>query len=224
MIHKNQNIDILPLLFMPFTGEKKLSHNFCFIYLEIANFTDFFWVKHTFKQHSVSKKRKRLLIILKDHKFFVILRIWDSLQKYNLTLFFSLFSCIHPDLCDDNRNKLSLNPFGAFAAESFAASEDVLNGLISSAQNAKCPDEGDVCCSKEFTKEVSVDCVISPWSSCSQSCGPGTQNRNISVPAKNGGEECTGNLDRACNEKNCPGKRLLSQSAYRTTNFTNYEF
>ena len=42
MIHKNQNIDILPLLFIPFTGEKKLSHNFCFIYLEIANFTDFF--------------------------------------------------------------------------------------------------------------------------------------------------------------------------------------
>ena len=120
--------------------------------------------------------------------------------------FHSLSSCVQPDLCDDNRNKLSLNPFGAFAAESFAASEDVLNGLISSAQNAKCPDEGDVCCSKEFTKEVSVDCIISPWSSCSQSCGPGTQNRTILVPAKNGGEECTGNLDRACNERNCPGK------------------
>ena len=91
-------------------------------------------------------------------------------------------------------------------AESFAASEDVLNGLISSAQNAKCPDEGNVCCSKKFTKEVSVDCVMSPWSSCSQSCGPGTQNRTILVPAKNGGEERTGNLDRACNERNCPGK------------------
>ena len=39
-------------------------------------------------------------------------------------------------------------------------------------------------------------------------CGPGIQNRTILVPAKNGGEECTGNLDRACNERNCPGKRL----------------
>ena len=86
MIHKNQNIDILPLLFMPFTGEKKLSHNFCFIYLEIANFTDFFWVKHTLMQHSVSKKQFRLLF--ENHRFFVILRIWDSLQKYNLTLLF----------------------------------------------------------------------------------------------------------------------------------------
>ena len=133
---------------------------------------------------------------------------------FDVIIFFSLFSCIRPDLCDDNRNKLSLNPFGAFAAESFAASEDVLNGLISSAQNAKCPDEGDVCCSKEFTKEVSVDCVISPWSSCSQSCGPGTQNRTILVPAKNGGEECTGNLDRACNERNCPGKRLSKVSFF----------
>ena len=53
-----------------------------------------------------------------------------------------------------------------------------------------------------------VDCIISKWSSCSQSCGPGTQNRTILVPAKNGGEECTGSLDRACNERNCPGKRL----------------
>ena len=136
-----------------------------------------------------------------------------TLQKYTFDRiktfsFHSLSSCVQPDLCDDNRNKLSLNPFGAFAAESFAASEDVLNGLISSAQNAKCPDEGDVCCSKKFTKEVSVDCVVSTWSSCSQSCGPGTQNRTILVLAKYGGEECTGSLDRACNEINCPGKRL----------------
>ena len=106
-------------------------------------------------------------------------------------------------MCDDNRSKLSLNPFAPF---------DVLNGLISSAQNAKCPDEGNVCCSKNFTKEVSVDCVMSSWSSCSQSCGPGTQNRTILVPAKNGGEECTGNLDRACTERSCPGKRLKSFS------------
>ena len=47
---------------------------------------------------------------------------------------------------------------------------------------------------------------MSPWSSCSQTCGPGTQMRTILVSSKNGGEECTGSLNRACNVKKCPGK------------------
>ena len=111
-------------------------------------------------------------------------------------------------MCDDNRNNLSLNPFGAFAADPSAASEDILNRLISSAQYAKCPDEGNICCAKKLTKEVSVDCVMSEWSTCSQTCGPGTQNRTILISAKNGGKECPGNLNRACNDRNCPGKRL----------------
>ena len=121
--------------------------------------------------------------------------------------FHSLFSCIQQDLCDNNRIKLSINPLSGSASEGI--SELILKQLISLAQDAKCPDEGNICCAIEFSfSEVSVDCVMSEWSTCSQTCGPGTQNRTILVPAKNGGEECTGSLDRACNERNCPGKRL----------------
>ena len=109
-------------------------------------------------------------------------------------------------MCDDNRNRLSLNPRGAFAANPSTASEDILNSLISSAQDAKCPDEGNICCKKKLTKEISVDCVMSKWSTCSQTCGPGTQNRTILMYAKNSGKECPGNLNRACNDRNCPGK------------------
>ena len=114
--------------------------------------------------------------------------------------FHSLFSCIQQDLCDDNRIKLSLHPL--------SASEDILDLLISSAKDAKCPGEGNICCAIEFTKEVSVDCVMSKWSICSQTCGPGTQNRTILMSAKNSGKECPGNLNRACNDRNCPGKRI----------------
>ena len=117
--------------------------------------------------------------------------------------FHPLFSCIQQGLCDDNRIKLSLNPFSASSA-----SEDILKLLISSAKNAKCPGERNICCAIEFTKEVSVDCIMSEWSTCSQTCGPGTQIRTILISAKNGGKECPGFLKRACNKRNCPGKRL----------------
>ena len=112
--------------------------------------------------------------------------------------FHSLFSCIQQGLCERNRIKLSLNPF--------SGSEDILKLLISSAQNANCPGEGNICCAIEFTKEVSVDCVMSEWSTCSQTCGPGTQIRTILISAKNGGKECPRNLNRACNDRNCPSK------------------
>ena len=42
--------------------------------------------------------------------------------------------------CFDDRDKNGINKFGA---------EDVLNTLRSSAQNAKCLDEGEICCKEE---------------------------------------------------------------------------
>ena len=72
------------------------------------------------------------------------------LQKYTIdrikTFYFhSLSSCVQPHLCDDNRNKANINPR--------TVSLDILNGLISSAQDAKCPNESDVCCAKNFIKK-----------------------------------------------------------------------
>ena len=71
------------------------------------------------------------------------------LQKYTFDRiktfsFHPLSSCVQPDLCDDNRNKSNINPR--------TVSLDILNNLISSAQDAKCPNESDVCCAKNSTK------------------------------------------------------------------------
>ena len=72
-----------------------------------------------------------------------------TLQKYTFDRiktfsFHSLSSCVQPDLCDDNRNKSNFNPR--------IASLDILNGLINSAQDAKCPNENEICCAKKLTK------------------------------------------------------------------------
>ena len=45
-----------------------------------------------------------------------------------------------PKECFDERDKNGINLFGA---------EDVLNSLKSSAQGAKCLDEGEICCKEE---------------------------------------------------------------------------
>ena len=52
------------------------------------------------------------------------------------------FRCVKkdPKECFDKRDKKGINEFGA---------EDVLNSLISSAQDAKCLDEGQICCKEE---------------------------------------------------------------------------
>ena len=68
--------------------------------------------------------------------------------------FHSLSSCVQPDLCDDNRNKPSLNLLPKIGPL------DILNVLISSAQDAKCPDESDVCCAKKFTKVLGKDQAV----------------------------------------------------------------
>ena len=58
-----------------------------------------------------------------------------------------------------------------------------------------------------------VDCiwdVWTAWETCSVSCGDGTQERSrmITVPAANGGIDCTGDATEthACNLGSCPGK------------------
>ena len=50
-----------------------------------------------------------------------------------------------------------------------------------------------------------VDCVVSQWSSCSKTCGPGTQQRSVQITAKDGGQKCPSQLTKSCSLKNCPG-------------------
>ena len=46
---------------------------------------------------------------------------------------------------------------------------------------------------------LSVDCKLSPWSTCSKMDGQqGQQNRSIEVAAKKGGKSCIGPIKRAC--------------------------
>ena len=50
----------------------------------------------------------------------------------------------------------------------------------------------------------------SDWTSCSKSCGEGTQTRSryIQRVASNGGKECTGGRtkSKSCTKQACPGK------------------
>ena len=62
---------------------------------------------------------------------------------------FLLFRCVQPNLCNDNREKANINPFGSISHSSIGK-EDVLNSLIKSAQNAVCPEKGAKCCSTKF--------------------------------------------------------------------------
>jgi len=51
----------------------------------------------------------------------------------------------------------------------------------------------------------------SEWSSCSVTCGDGTQQRNRTcVPPQHGGLECQGPAEqiKSCNERPCPSKSI----------------
>ena len=54
----------------------------------------------------------------------------------------------------------------------------------------------------------SVNCVLSQWSSCSKTCGSGTQTRSIQIQAKNGGLQCSSQLSKSCHLKSCPGQSI----------------
>ena len=80
----------------------------------------------------------------------------------------------------------------------------------------KCPGEDGPATSENRgcnTKGCPVDCVMGSWggwSTCSKSCGGGTQGRNRGVitPAKNGGK-CPAKVEhRSCNTKPCPPKHV----------------
>ena len=51
-----------------------------------------------------------------------------------------------------------------------------------------------------------MDCQLSNWEQCNATCGGGAiKTRNVTVPAKNGGN-CSQKLIESCNLQTCPGK------------------
>merc|ERR1711971_106747 len=52
---------------------------------------------------------------------------------------------------------------------------------------------------------------MSQWSSCSKTCGPGTQQRLVQTPANYGGLQCPSQLTKRCSLKNCPVNCVVSQ-------------
>ena len=52
-----------------------------------------------------------------------------------------------------------------------------------------------------------VHCVLSEWGDCDATCGEGISSRSIAIPAKYGGNECSDNRTKSCNNlPPCPGK------------------
>ena len=47
-----------------------------------------------------------------------------------------------------------------------------------------------------------VDCVVSAWGECSESCGGGTHTRTVTTPASGGGAACS-DLSQPCNTAAC---------------------
>jgi len=58
---------------------------------------------------------------------------------------------------------------------------------------------------------MKVHCELSQWGDCDATCGEGIRSRNITIPAKHGGNECSEELTQPCNLKPCPVHCELSQ-------------
>ena len=60
-----------------------------------------------------------------------------------------------------------------------------------------------------MNSSFTVHCSWSSWDSCSTTCGPGIQFRQIKTKPQNGGQECLGQDWQHCNLKDCPkGKKV----------------
>ena len=69
-----------------------------------------------------------------------------------------------------------------------------------------------------------VDCEVSKWSNCSETCGTGYRNRSMLIETKHGGQPCE-TLSETCNPQPCPGKYFLMKMVFKAkitleTNFT----
>ena len=106
-------------------------------------------------------------------------------------LHYTNFGSLHCGWCNSN------NAVGCFGGTSTSGS--------SSSTGATCP-----AASWQFTQSISGCPAIvaggwSAWSSCSASCGGGTQQRTCTNPApQEGGAACTGASSQACNTNACP--------------------
>ena len=88
---------------------------------------------------------------MESKDIFYKINFWQNKGIKSILQFssFLLFRCVQPNLCNDEREKANINPFGSISHSSFGK-EDVLNFLIESAQNAECPEKGARCCSTKF--------------------------------------------------------------------------
>ena len=73
------------------------------------------------------------------------------IQKLIITTNFLplLFRCVQPNLCDEDREKTNIN-LSIRSQVIGMKNEDILHTLITSAQNAECPEKGARCCSTKF--------------------------------------------------------------------------
>ena len=62
---------------------------------------------------------------------------------------------------------------------------------------------------------IAVDCKMSQWSNCTDTCGTGSRNRSVLIEAELGGQPC-GQLLEACNLDPCKGKNILEKIVFKS--------